>query len=347
MSICTERRRTRGLAFLRALSGLSIVACMACVSAPPPIQFQRAELPKFEERFPNWPIAPDRAAALLETARFEMVSERYAGGGLTGASRADLDFSDEAIQLTVKWKRVPPALDSINNSPRREIAAYQVQLLFLDPEDFVVPPSVARCLTAKELFKLGRDVKANVHGVSCELGILSLWLSNLNLPDPLFDSKRFAHDSVYAHYIANFNLLTYLIRHRDGRAGNFLIANDPDRPITYSIDNGVAFSGLFYNWFVPNWDRIRVPAIRRNSIKRLRALQPSDFQALGVVAQLEIDKQGIARSVPVGENLDSRHGARRRGRVIQFGLTRREIESLKERIEDLLQKVDDDKITLF
>ena len=236
---------------------------------------------------------------------------------------------------------------STREKSRREIAAYQVQRLVLDPEDFVVPPSVARCLTAEELSKLDRGVKATVRGLSCELGIFSLWLEDVNLPDPLFDQKRFAEDPVYAYYLANFNLLTYLIEHKDGREGNFMIARDGDRPITFSIDNGVSFGGLFFNWFVPNWHKIRVAALRRSSIERLRALQPSDLQALGVVAQLEIDDTGMARPVPAGENFDPRHGARREGRVLQLGLTRDEIEDLEERIEDLLEKVDSGEIPLF
>ena len=344
MSAQAGRRGSHGWALLRALTALPLVAC---ASPPPLIQFQSAELPHFEEPFPNWPISPERAVALLETARLEVLSDRYAGGGLTGASRLEIVFPDEKDQLTVKWKRVPRALDGINNSPRREIAAYQVQRLVLDPEDFVVPPSVARCLTAEELSKLDRGVKATVRGASCELGIFSLWLEDVIRPDPLFDQKRFAEDPVYAYYLANFNLLTYLIRHRDGRDGNFMIARDGNRPVTFSIDNGVAFGGLFFNWFVPNWDKIRVPALRRSSIERLRALQPSDLQALGVVAQLEIDDTGMARPVPAGENFDPRHGARREGRVLQLGLTRDEIEDLEERIEDLLEKVDSGEIPLF
>ena len=80
---------------------------------------------------------------------------------------------------------------------------------------------------------------------------------------------------------------------------------------------------------------------------RLRALTASDLQALGVVAQLEIDDTGMARPGPAGENFDPRHGARREGRVLQLGLTRDEIEDLEERIEDLLEKVDSGEIPLF
>jgi len=78
---------------------------------------------------------------------------------------------------------------------------------------------------------------------------------------------------------------------------------------------GAGFGGLFYNWFVPNWNSIRVPALRSESIDRLRLLKPADVtSALGVVSQLELDDQGIYRNVPPGENLapgpDRRRGRR-------------------------------------
>ncbi len=344
---------------------LSFAGLLGCTPPPPPIQFQSAELPFDDGLSPNWRLAPADAIELLETARLEVIFEKRTKRGVSGASRMDICFPDEeksycpdendtldtkkAKTLRVKWKRVTSALDAINNSARREIAAYQVQRLVLDPEDFVVPPSIARCLTAEELAKVEppRDLEPTGHGISCELGVFSLWLQDVTLPDPLFDQQRFAEDPVYATYLANFNLVTYLIKHKDGRDGNFLIAQDRDRPITFSIDNGLSFSGIFYNWFVPNWKKIRVPALRRSSIERLRAVKASDLEALGVVAQFEIDDTGMVRPMPAGENLHPRHGARREDQLLQFGLTGSEIEDLEERIEDLLEKVDEGEIPLF
>ena len=90
-----------------------------------------------------------------------------------------------------------------------------------------------------------------------------------------------------------------------------------------------------------------MPALRRSSIERLRTVKASDLEALGVVAQFEIDHAGMVRPMPAGENLHPRHGARREGHVLQFGLTGSEIEDLEERIEDLLEKVDKGEIPLF
>lgn len=69
-----------------------------------------------------------------------------------------------------------------------------------------------------------------------------------------------------------FNLLTYLIEHRDAREGNFLISSVGSRPVVFPVDNGEAFGHVPYNFFVQNWDVILVPALRRESLDRLSRL---------------------------------------------------------------------------
>ena len=175
----------------------------------------------------------------------------------------------------------------------------------------------------------------------------SVWLIDVELPSPLLDDERFDRDYTYAYYLANLNLLTYLIKHLDGRSGNFLVSKNAKQPRVFAIDNGVAFGGIFYNWFVPNWDDVRVSALRKQSIERLRALERSDLDALGVVAQLELDADGIFQGVAPGENLAPKKGVRTTDRVIQLGLTKSEIDDIWQRIEDLLEEVDDGAIQLF
>src|SRR5690242_192165 len=47
--------------------------------------------------------------------------------------------------VRIKWKPAAPGGDGYNHSPRRELAAYALQKLYLDEGDYVVPPTVARC----------------------------------------------------------------------------------------------------------------------------------------------------------------------------------------------------------
>jgi hypothetical protein len=180
------------------------------------------------------------------------------------------------------------------------------------------------------------------------LGVLALWLEELKLPNPLLDPVRFDSDYVYAYFMSNLNLVTYLMKHHDGREGNFLVSTIPNRRQVFAIDNGVAFGGIWYNWFVANWNSIRVPALRKESIDRLRGLTEQDFHdALGVVAQLELDDDGIYRIVDPGPNLDDDDGVRREGKILQLGLTDDEIEDVWDRVEDLIEDVDDGTIPVF
>ena len=180
------------------------------------------------------------------------------------------------------------------------------------------------------------------------LGVLSLWLQDVTLPRPLLDNARFRSDPTYAFYRANFNLLTYVIKHHDGREGNFLESKDEARPQVFAIDNGVAFGGPWYNWFVPNWSEIRVPALRKASIDRLRKVGEEQLhEFLGVLAQLELGDDGIFRNVPLGDNLDDDDGVRLEGNTLQFGLTEEEIDDVWERIEDLIEDVDEGDIAVF
>lgn len=329
-----------------AMSLLFLGIAMGCAS-PPTMNHGGKSHTAFDKPASNWRLHPLSAEKMMREAPMQIVSERYAGAGVSGALRIEARYPSEEETVTLKWKTMPVSLDGINNSPRREIASYRVQFWFLEPDDFIVPPSVARCLPAAAFAEPDLHRPKVRPNTSCELGVLSLWLQDVGIPNPLHDEARFLSDSTYARYLANFNLLTYLIRHRDGRDGNFLIAEDSSRPITFAIDNGMTFGGFFYNWFVNNWDDIEVPALPRESIDRLRQITKREVKNLGVVAELHLDADGVYRSVDHGKNLGRKDGVRRRPGIIQFGLTKDEIEDVLERIEDLLEDVDDGKILLF
>jgi hypothetical protein len=289
----------------------------------------------------HWPLGPRTLEAQLKTGRLEILSERYAGAGLTGASRVELRLLDLDRTIIAKWKRVPPFLDTVNNSPRREIAAYEVQKLVLEPEDYVVPTSVLRCVPASLFPEPRKHPSGPLPGSSCELGVFSVWMQNVTLPDILFDPERFEREPRYARHLGNFNLATYLMRHLDGRRGNFLVStNEADRRV-FAVDNGVAFGGIWYNWFVQNWHRIRVPALPRDGVERLERVRQNDLEALAVVAQLRKGDHGIWTPTPPGPAFDEDDGARLQGSFVQFGLTDDEIEDLSERIEDLVEEVEE------
>ena len=73
------------------------------------------------------------------------------------AKRATLELS-EGKTLRIKWKTAPRAGEDFNNQPRYEIAAYELQKLFLTPEYYVVPPTLGLTLPVQQYRQIDRDV---------------------------------------------------------------------------------------------------------------------------------------------------------------------------------------------
>jgi hypothetical protein len=337
---------TRKSSGLGSLILTLVAACIAGCAAGEPVA-----LPDLTERtapadpFYNWPGRPDEIERRLTEQDFDARQVVDAGGGVTGAQKATLYFPSDDMELKVKWKVVPPSLDGWNNSPRKELAAYEIQKWFLEPEEYVVPTTVVHCRPMAKI----RDprLKPTVEGTNCVLFVLSAWLENVTVPDQLYDEERFRTDANYAYHLANFNVLAVLIDHRDGREGNFLVSKDEADRRVYAIDNGISFSSWIWNYFVTNWEDILVPAIPKTTVDRLRQLTDADYEKLGVVVEMRLDENGIFRQVPSGPNLSPRRGARRGEGIIQFGLTQFEIDEVRDNVEDLIEDVDEGELAVF
>ncbi len=352
------------ISILVAATIFALVALTGCTvapvrRAPPALGYAERPTTSGADRFPNWPVPADEAERLILHARRELKKRTGAGAGTTGAEKVSLAFPDDDIELDIKWKLVDSSwkgiterYDGINNSPRKELAAWKIQRLFLEPEDYVAPFTTAYCVPLAEASEADRKLGPTIAGSQCQLGVAAVWLQNITLQIPVLDSERFDRDYVYAYFLSNLNIFTYLVKHHDGRDGNFLVSKDDARRQVFSIDNGVSFgagfSGLFYNWFVANWNSIRVPALRKASIDRLRGVTEADVTAaLGVVSQLERNDEGIYVNVPPGKNLDPSRGVRIEGRQLQFGLTDDEVEDVWQRIQDLIEDVDTGVLPVF
>ena len=336
----------------RLLGVVWALVCIGCATGGTPdavpVYFSAVPAPHTGERFPNWSGPPDRLEPLLESAPAEVRGLEGAGAGTTGAMKVTLYFPEADEEVELKWKQTSRSMDGINNAPRKEIAAWDLQKFFLDPEDYVVPLHAARCVPLERYRASVGNAKPTVKGSSCVFGVLAVWLQDVTVPAVLHDEERFRADATYAYFMSNLNLLTYLLDHQDGRTGNFLISTDPDRRQVFSIDNGVAMNRWpFYNWFVPNWNVIRVPALRRDSVERLRALERSDLDSLATLAEFRLADDGTYHPVPLGEPLDPHKGVRMENGAVQLGLTRPEIDAIWKRIEALLERADAGEISLF
>jgi len=298
--------------------------------------------------FPNWPSDPAVALDLLRHGEAEIRSVKAAGGGTTGAERHEVFYPARNIQFKVKWKAMPIfRLDGFNNSPRKEIAAFAIQRLFLDPEDYVAPSATMRCYPVASYRETHPLASATLDEIDCVLGVASVWVFDVTLPEKAYDEQRFVSDRAYATFMSNLNVFTYILDHRDGREGNFLIANDTNRPQTFSIDNGIAFGPILFNYFVPNWNKLRVAAVRASTIDRLRKVERKDLDYLLVVDQLQVTDQRMLAPVPSGPVMDANDGATFEDGVVQFGLTTREIDSAYKRIRKLVDAVDSGRIPVF
>lgn len=292
----------------------------------------------------NWPLPPSELERRFATEDFEVLEVKSAGGGVTGASRLKVRFPD-GTNLKVKWKPVPAgSADGSNNSPRKELAAYALQRWMVDETDFLVPTLALHCLTFDEYRPIEEAPAPSLKGSKCVLGVVAVWLEDVTAPETFWDPERFERDPAYARFMADFNVLAFLIEHKDGRRGNLLVSTDPADPRVFAVDNGIAFDPFPWNFFVPNWDEIRVPWVRRETIERLRKVDQATIGRLGVVAEMKLDAAGIYEATPPGPNLDDDGGVRRSGDRVQFGLTDDEIEDVGERLEDLLEKVDSGRI---
>lgn len=323
----------------------------ATTSPSSQLSFTVATPPKSGDPFPNWPFHPEKATEIMTKGDLEPDWAKYAGKGTTGAEKAELYVPAIDRNIVVKWKEMPrPDLDGFNNSPRRELAAYAIQRLVLDPEDYVIPSVAARCALLERYQKLHADATPSLDGTNCVFGVLSLWLKDVRPPsshEDLYDEARFRSDGVYAYYMSNFNIVTYLIDHRDGTFDNFLFSNNDARRQVFSPDNGLSIGAWPYNFFLENWNKMRIPAVRRVSVERLRKIQRIDLDKLAVLAQFKRDDKGVYRFVDPGPPIDPDEGVSIREGTVQLGLTESELDDLYLRIQDVLTWAGDGTLSTF
>ena len=270
------------------------------------------------------------------------ISRPNAKGDIT--LRAEVSFGG-APPLRVKLRKAEPGANSFNNVPRYDIAAYELQKLFLDPAEYVVPPTTLRMVPLADFEKYSPGVKRTFSAADQVLAVVQYWLSDIKVVADVYSTERFAADPVYARHIGQLNVLTYLIRHRDSNLGNFLIGKAEVGARVFSIDHGVAFASDDSDRGEV-WKDMRVNQVPADTVERLRQITPQLLtDRLGVLAQWKL----VGRSyvpVAIGRNLSESSGVRRKGDELQMGLTKSEIRELDRLLRNLLERVDDGKITV-
>lgn len=288
----------------------------------------------------HFPLPPAQLEPLLAGAPFEIRDHEWMAGWRVHVYRIEADFPSLEDELDLKWKAAPPGLEERNNTPRREIAAYRIQQWFLDPADYVVPTTVGRCLPLAQHHELEPGTQPNLPDARCVFGALAVWLQAVEPPEPRYEAERFERDALYAKHLGHYNLLTYLIDNRDTRPANVLVASDDSDRRVFSIDNGVSFGETFYNALRSHWNEIRVPALPREALDRLRRVDEQALAALSVVAEYEMDDEGVFVPRPTSEPFAPEKPVRLRNGVLQIGLTPAEIDGVRERLRALLGRAD-------
>lgn len=269
---------------------------------------------------------------------FTITDAARSPSGTTAPYKVRLQLADGKI-ISAKFKRAPDDFDSFNNSPRREVAAYEMQKLFLDHDDYVVPPTVVYCLPLDRYAALFPDIEPH-EGSTCAVGVLAYWVEGLT-SDDVIDEQSWAVDSAYRTNLANLNALTILIGHQDSIGKNFYRSTDPERRHVLSVDNGLAFGAMGVNpvqLFSSKWSHARVESFPAATVARLKAIELGAFDRFRVVSELSL-RDGAYVAVAHSDPIDPNEGVRQRGATLQLGLTAEEITDVNVRLVKLLGEV--------
>jgi len=209
----------------------------------------------------------------------------------------------------------------------------------------VVPPTVLRAFPVD--WYRGREAGADATlGTESIVVTIQYWLFQVGQED-IWDADRFRADTAYARHVADFNILTYLIRHNDQNMGNFVISTDSSNPRVFSVDNGLAFSSPVSDRGA-RWRNLLVERLPAGTIERLRHVTRGDLdRQLETVTQFRIRDDGRLEWMEPTENTDRGEGVRRNDDVVQFGLTEREIRDVWRRLQDLLRDIDRGRYEVF
>jgi hypothetical protein len=294
----------------------------------------------------NIPVPIDVLERQLGTETFRIadaeISRPKAKGDIT--LKAEISFAGQP-PYRVKLRRAEPGAEDFNNRPRYDLAAYALQKLFLDPAEYVVPPTALRFMPADQLLPYAKEARPTFRGSDEVLVVLQYWLQDVTVVADVYDAGRFANDPGYARHVGQLNVLTYLVEHGDANLGNFLISRAEQAPRVFSVDHGVAFA---YNESDRDdaWRHLRVPALPADTVARVRSLGRDELERnLGALAQWRLEA-GHWIAMPPGESLNRKRGVRLADGVVQVGLTLAEIEQVQRRIAQLLKQVDEGRVAL-
>ena len=323
MNETTHRRAAATVILARAI-GLGFLVTLATATA------QDLNIPR-----PVDELERELATAPLKIASAE-ISRPKAKGDIT--LKAELSFGGQP-PYRVKLRRAQPGAEEFNNRPRYDLAAYEVQKLFLDPAEYVVPPTALRTVPLAELLPYAPQAQPTFAGSDEVFVVLQYWLHEVRVIEDVYDAERFSVDFQYARNIGQLNVFTLLISHGDSNVGNFLISRANAGARVFSIDNGVAFA-FDESDRGERWKPIRVGRLPSETVMRLRKITKDELEhRLGIVGTWH-RQDGRWVAVPARDNFNANRGVRFKGDFVQMGLTRTELADVSRRLARLLKDID-------
>lgn len=355
----TLRRSALGaggpLALLAALVGCGGSAPEPAVALTPPTTMCAGDAPASSCR------NPAEVEELLARAPLEVLAADDPPAGKQDAKVLTLRATTPRgpVVFRAKWRAASSAHQL--NSPRKEVAAHAVQKLILPPNEWVVPPAASRCLPVEVVrARIDPTEKPSFDGARCVLGFLSYWLEDargldaaedqgvLDEETPL-DPETTRRSPTFRRSVADVNLMAHLISHGDSHPEQFVVTGTRRAPSVRLVDNTIAFTpyvnpSLGEEW---DWSKLQVPAVRKATIDRLRALRPEDLERLLVIEQ-HARRDGMLVAEPPGAAPpESPGGIAWVGDRLQIGLTRDELALLRTMVGSVLERVDSGRLPTF
>jgi hypothetical protein len=260
------------------------------------------------------------------------------------------------VVMRAKWRA--ESTGDLLNEPRKELAAYAVQKLFLDESEYVVPPTVAHCFPVAEYARFDAKAQPTFPGADCIFGYASYWLEGVQTVNAaresgqlekgagIWDAQRFERDPEYRESVEDSNLLTYLINHGDAHGEQFVLQRFPRGLRAYVVDNSIAFRSIKNPMLLlrQDWSSIQVPALSRSAIARLRTLTEADFARLGNISELTLRDGTLVNVRPSSPLASDGTTISWTGSRLRVGLTEGEIAIVEAQTKDLLGRPDLDRL---
>jgi hypothetical protein len=248
-------------------------------------------------------LTPAQIESLLVSKAARIVAaERTASGGSSAwVLTLSAPFEGGSIQFRAKWR--PDSSRDGANSPRQELVAYALQRLYLDPLDYIHPPTRSRCFDLAH-YRSVVDSEAQPsfpEQSSCVFGTIAHWVEGASTlthtwfyREPVLDEERWKHDATLRRTLADANLLTYLTLNGDTHNGNWLRVDTARGQRVYMVDSSLSFTRHRNAALTLHDDfSVIVVPLRKQSVDRVMQIDEATLETLSAIERVFPEDGGL------------------------------------------------------